>query len=286
MRYEIEETRVGQKTNYDKLTLEIWTNGSIGPEMALVESAKILRKHLNPFVQYSELGLAVHADGARQRRHGHRRGDRAEAEHEPGRAEALGAGDQLPGIGKHPHGPRPGARATKTNCSKSATSARRRSAKCSEKLTELGLRLGMRVPAAAERCRSAMTAVNGVRRLANPIRSMRHRRKGRMLGRSPSHQRALLRNLASACSSPSATPRLDDNKPKVKGRIITTIAKGQGSAAAGRAVHHDRPPRLAAGRRRRRRIRHRPPSATAKPGRRGARATEWQQVEPGDRAGR
>jgi DNA-directed RNA polymerase subunit alpha len=59
VRYEIEETRVGQKTNYDKLTLEIWTNGSLGPEMALVEAAKILRKHLNPFVQYSELGARV-----------------------------------------------------------------------------------------------------------------------------------------------------------------------------------------------------------------------------------
>lgn len=59
VRYEIEETRVGQKTNYDKLTLEIWTNGSIHPEMALVESAKILRKHLNPFVQYNELGPRV-----------------------------------------------------------------------------------------------------------------------------------------------------------------------------------------------------------------------------------
>jgi DNA-directed RNA polymerase subunit alpha len=63
VRYEIEETRVGQKTNYDKLTMEIWTNGSIGPEMALVESAKILRKHLNPFIQYSELGSTVHAEG-------------------------------------------------------------------------------------------------------------------------------------------------------------------------------------------------------------------------------
>jgi len=62
VRYEVEETRVGQKTNYDKLTLEIWTNGSITPEMALVESAKILRKHLNPFVQYSELGPKVHSE--------------------------------------------------------------------------------------------------------------------------------------------------------------------------------------------------------------------------------
>ncbi len=61
VRYEIEETRVGQKTNYDKLTMEIWTDGSIGPEMAMVEASKILRKHLNPFVQYSELGGQVHA---------------------------------------------------------------------------------------------------------------------------------------------------------------------------------------------------------------------------------
>jgi len=61
VRYEIEETRVGQKTNYDKLTLEIWTNGSIHPEMALVEGAKIMRKHLNPFVQYSEMGTRLQA---------------------------------------------------------------------------------------------------------------------------------------------------------------------------------------------------------------------------------
>lgn len=63
VRYEVEETRVGQKTNYDKLTVEIWTNGSIGAELALVEAAKILRKHLNPFVQYTELGPQVRSPG-------------------------------------------------------------------------------------------------------------------------------------------------------------------------------------------------------------------------------
>ena len=62
VRYDVDETRVGQKTNYDKLTLEVWTNGSITPEMALVEAAKILRKHLNPFIQYSELGPTVHSE--------------------------------------------------------------------------------------------------------------------------------------------------------------------------------------------------------------------------------
>jgi DNA-directed RNA polymerase subunit alpha len=59
VKYEVEETRVGQKTNYDKLTLEIWTDGTVTPEMALVEAAKILRKHLNPFVGYTTPGPDV-----------------------------------------------------------------------------------------------------------------------------------------------------------------------------------------------------------------------------------
>ena len=51
-----ENTRVGQRTNYDRLIIEIWTNGTVSPEMALVEASKIMRKHLNPFVQYFEIG--------------------------------------------------------------------------------------------------------------------------------------------------------------------------------------------------------------------------------------
>jgi DNA-directed RNA polymerase subunit alpha len=62
VKYEIGDTRVGQKTNYDKLMLEIWTNGTTSPQLALVEAAKILRKHLNPFVQYSESGPEVAMD--------------------------------------------------------------------------------------------------------------------------------------------------------------------------------------------------------------------------------
>ncbi|MEK6235669.1 MAG: DNA-directed RNA polymerase subunit alpha, partial [Planctomycetales bacterium] len=60
--WEVEETRVGKKTNYDRLNLEICTDGSIGPEFALVEAAKIFRKHLNPFLQYNELGSFIHAE--------------------------------------------------------------------------------------------------------------------------------------------------------------------------------------------------------------------------------
>jgi len=62
VKYEIEDTRVGQKTNYDKLIMEIWTNGTVSPQMALVEGAKIMRKHLNPFIQYSEPGPEIPID--------------------------------------------------------------------------------------------------------------------------------------------------------------------------------------------------------------------------------
>jgi DNA-directed RNA polymerase subunit alpha len=61
VRYRTEDTRVGQRVNYDRLVMEVWTKGTTLPEDALVEAAKILRKHLNPFVQYYDLGEQVTA---------------------------------------------------------------------------------------------------------------------------------------------------------------------------------------------------------------------------------
>ncbi|NOY40800.1 MAG: 50S ribosomal protein L17 [Planctomycetes bacterium] len=56
---------------------------------------------------------------------------------------------------------------------------------------------------------------------------MRHRRKGRVLGRSPKHQRALLRSLASALLLTERDAEFDENAPKVKGRIVTTVSKAK-----------------------------------------------------------
>jgi len=53
VRYGVEATRVGKFTNYDRLVLELWTDGTVTPQMALIEAAKIFRKHLNPFVQFA-----------------------------------------------------------------------------------------------------------------------------------------------------------------------------------------------------------------------------------------
>ena len=54
VKYDVENTRVGRRTDYDKLTLEIWTDGRIGPEEALTMSAAILRHHLDVFVNYNK----------------------------------------------------------------------------------------------------------------------------------------------------------------------------------------------------------------------------------------
>ncbi|MDP7030160.1 MAG: DNA-directed RNA polymerase subunit alpha [Phycisphaerales bacterium] len=67
VRFRVEDTRVGQKTNFDRLVLDVWTDGTVTPEMALTEAAKILRKHLNPFVQVEEPGdvrISEHAAAA------------------------------------------------------------------------------------------------------------------------------------------------------------------------------------------------------------------------------
>ena len=56
---------------------------------------------------------------------------------------------------------------------------------------------------------------------------MRHRKKGRVLGRSPSHRKALLRNLASSLFLTERDAEFDSNSPKVKGRIVTTLQKAK-----------------------------------------------------------
>ncbi len=56
---------------------------------------------------------------------------------------------------------------------------------------------------------------------------MRHRDRGRKLGRNPKHQRALLRSLASNLFLTERDAEFDDNEPKIKGRIITTISKAK-----------------------------------------------------------
>ena len=54
VKFSVENTRVGRRTDYDKLVLEIWTDGRISPDEALTLSAAILRHHLDVFVSYDK----------------------------------------------------------------------------------------------------------------------------------------------------------------------------------------------------------------------------------------
>lgn len=58
--YEVENTRVGQKTDYDRLILDIWTDRSISPEDALGYSAKILKDHMQLFIHMDEEAAISH----------------------------------------------------------------------------------------------------------------------------------------------------------------------------------------------------------------------------------
>ena len=53
--FTVENTRVGQITDYDRLILEVWTNGAMNPEEALLYASNILQRHLDIFVNYGEL---------------------------------------------------------------------------------------------------------------------------------------------------------------------------------------------------------------------------------------
>lgn len=52
--YQVESTRVGKRSDFDKLTLDVWTNGSINPKEAISLAAKVLTEHLNSFVNLTE----------------------------------------------------------------------------------------------------------------------------------------------------------------------------------------------------------------------------------------
>jgi len=54
VKYAVEDTRVGQRTDYDKLVLEVWTDGTLAPEDAVAEAAKIAKDHYTIFINFEE----------------------------------------------------------------------------------------------------------------------------------------------------------------------------------------------------------------------------------------
>ncbi|MDR2313032.1 MAG: DNA-directed RNA polymerase subunit alpha [Spirochaetaceae bacterium] len=62
VKYAVEPTRVGQRSDYDKLILEIWTDGTVKPDDALAEAAKIAKDHFSVFINFDENSLGSDLD--------------------------------------------------------------------------------------------------------------------------------------------------------------------------------------------------------------------------------
>jgi DNA-directed RNA polymerase subunit alpha len=62
VKYTVEPTRVGQRSDYDKLILEIWTDGTIRPDDSLAEAAKIAKEHFSSFINFDENSLGAELD--------------------------------------------------------------------------------------------------------------------------------------------------------------------------------------------------------------------------------
>ncbi len=66
VRYAVEAARVGQRTDYDRLIIEIWTDGRIGPDDALTQASAILQHHLDVFVGYDKNAVEFEEEETRQ----------------------------------------------------------------------------------------------------------------------------------------------------------------------------------------------------------------------------
>ena len=62
VKYAIEPARVGQRNDYEKLTIEVWTDGTISPENALGEAAKIIKEHFTIFINFDEGNITTTED--------------------------------------------------------------------------------------------------------------------------------------------------------------------------------------------------------------------------------
>ena len=217
--YAVEQARVGQKTDFDKLTLDIETDGSIEPQAALREAAEILISQLAIFtdadrIQELRAGApAAQLDGhgprspAARRRRAAPRGER-DGRHPDRGARARRALLQLPQARRHPDRRRPRSPSPRASSTRSRTSARSRSTRSSRRCTRAR-------PGPAPRLgRSA---------------AMRHQKTRNKLSRDSAHRKALLTNL---CKEVIEHERIKTTEAKAKAvkpeveKLITLAKRG------------------------------------------------------------
>ena len=62
VKYAVEPTRVGQRSDYDKLVLEVWTDGTVKPDDAVADAGKIIKDHFSVFINFDENNFGLDDD--------------------------------------------------------------------------------------------------------------------------------------------------------------------------------------------------------------------------------
>ena len=213
--YSVEQARVGQRTDFDKLTLDIETDGSIDPQAALREAAEILISSLSIFTDEDRIeelragpgGMAALDNGAGAGAAALAgvggRPAAADGRHPDRGARARRPLVQLPQARRHPDGRRPGRRSPRASWPRSRTSARSRSTRSSRRSRSAGLTLR--------------------------TDCMRHQKTRHKLSRDAAHRKALLANL---CIEVIDHERIKTTEAKAKAvkpeieKLITLARKG------------------------------------------------------------
>ncbi len=197
VKYAVENTRVGQRTDYDKLVLEIWTDGRITPQDALLQSSAILKKHLDPFVNYDE--NAVEFDETPQQVSQENQKLKKllnmsvnEIELTVRAANCLNNAN-ITTVGQL-------AQKTEAEMLKYRNFGKKSLNEIKDKLSQLGLSLGMKFEGGlietSDAAAAAAAALDSLRSNTQPSHqnAMRHQKNTVKLGRSQAHRDALLAN--------------------------------------------------------------------------------------------
>ena len=215
--YLVEAARVGQNTDYDKLTMDVWTNGAVSPTESVALAARLLRLHLDIFVSVSETNTD---DDAEPGDVDARRGQREPRQERRG-ARAVGALLQLPQEREHPHAA--GAR----------DQDRGGHAQDQELRPQVAERDQGNPRGHGPEPRHALRSGGSARRRSSARQEeyvvMRHRVAHRKLGRVTEHRISLLRNQATALLRhehiETTVPKARELRPFVE-RLITVAKRG------------------------------------------------------------
>ena len=241
--YLVEAARLGQTTDYDKLTLDVWTNGSVTPRDAVSLAAKLVRDHLNIFINLDEADEQPSEGASEPARLG------AGNEHLDKSVEELELSVRSYNCLKNANirTIRELVQKTEPEMLKTKNFGRKSLNEIKEILSSMGLSLGMKLD---QPTRGVPTCDwSQLTRTVTQDTDMRHRLAHRKLGRTSDHRRALLRNQAEALLRHerivTTVPKAKELRPFVE-RLITVAKRGVKAAepkgrtlAARRLVQRD-----------------------------------------------